>query len=57
MFFFVRIREDLQTEESSSLVDIYGETMSPLLHLVLFGQATPFLHNGTLTIIDESGQV
>jgi hypothetical protein len=28
-----------------------------LLHLVLFGKASPYLHNGTLAVADENGQV
>ena len=47
----------MQTETGTSLVDIYGDTISPLLHLILFGKATPFLHNGTLTIMEDNGLV
>ena len=51
------MREDLQNEAGISLIDIHGETMPSLLHLVLFGKASPYLHNGTLPVTAENGEV
>jgi hypothetical protein len=28
-----------------------------LLHLLIFGKASPYLHNGTMSVIDDNGQV
>ena len=52
-----RLREDLQNEAGNPLIDIHGEVASALLHLVLFGKASPYLHNGTMPITDENGEV
>ena len=53
----LRIREDLQNEAGNQLIDLHGEVAAALLHLVLFGQANPYLHNGTMPIADEYGEV
>ena len=51
------MREDLQNEDSTPLVDLQGEVRPSLLHLVLFGKASPYLHNGTMELPDENGEV
>ncbi len=51
------MQEDLQNEVGVALIDIHGEAISSLLHLVLFGKASPYLHNGTMPITDDDGQV
>ena len=52
-----RIREDLQDQEDICLIDPMGECTQPLLNLMIFGVATPYLHNGTLILGDvEEGK-
>lgn len=52
-----RMKADLQNEVENSLVDMRGDATTPLLHLVLFGRATPYLHNGSMEVKDENGEV
>ena len=52
-----RIREDLQGESTNGLTETRGEPSLGLLHLVLFGRASPYLHNGSMDIKDDSGEV
>ena len=51
------MREDLQNEAQNPLIDIHGEMIPALLHLLIFGKASPYLHNGTMSVLDENGQV
>jgi hypothetical protein len=51
------MREDLQNEANTPLIDIHGEMIPALLHLLIFGKATPYLHNGTMPVVDENGEV
>jgi hypothetical protein len=53
----VRIREDLQGESAKGLIVSRGEPSLGLLHLVLFGRASPYLHNGSMDIKDKDGEV
>ena len=46
----------MQDQESNSLVDPMGDCSQCLLNLIIFGMATPYLHNGTLEIEDEEKQ-
>jgi hypothetical protein len=55
--FFKRMKEDLQNELTIPLVDVHGEVQASVLHLVLFGKASPYLHNGTMPVADENGEV
>jgi len=52
-----RLMEDLQNEAQVPLIDEQGDTRPSLLHLILFGKASPYLHNGTNPVIGEDGQV
>lgn len=47
----------MQDKADSPLIDTVGECSQALLNLVLFGVATPYLHNGTLTLEDDHGEV
>jgi hypothetical protein len=51
------MKEDLQNELTIPLVDVHGEVQPSVLHLVLFGKASPYLHNGTMPVADENGEV
>jgi hypothetical protein len=53
----LRLKEDLQDQDGTSLVDPMGECTFALLNLVIFGKATPYLHNGTMRVEDENGMV
>jgi hypothetical protein len=55
--FFKRMKEDLQNELTIPLVDVHGEVQPSVLHLILFGKASPYLHNGTMPVADENGEV
>jgi hypothetical protein len=52
-----RLKEDLQDQANNSLIDPMGDCTFALLNLVIFGKATPYLHNGTMRIEDENGMV
>ena len=54
---FPRMREDLQDQSENPLIDPMGECTTQLLNLVLFGRATPYLHNGSMMIEDDNGIV
>jgi hypothetical protein len=51
------MREDMQDQSENSLIDPMGDCTAPVLNLVLFGRATPYLHNGNMMIEDENGVV
>ena len=52
-----RLRQDLQDQEDICLIDPMGECTQSLLNLMIFGVATPYLHNGTLILGDvEEGK-
>jgi len=34
-----------------------GDCTLGILNLILFGKATPYLHNGTMMLDDENGRV
>jgi hypothetical protein len=51
------MKEDLQDQAENSLIEPMGECTPQLLNLVMFGKATPYLHNGTITMEDEHGEV
>ncbi len=57
VFHFDRVKEDLQDAASNPLIEIRGETSPGLLHLVVFGRASPYLHNGSMEIKDDTGEV
>lgn len=40
--------KDLQDKADDCLIDPMGECTQSMLNLVIFGVATPYLHNGTL---------
>jgi hypothetical protein len=56
-FLMFSVKEDLQNEVANPLVEMRGDASTPLLHLALFGRATPYLHNGSMEVKDENGQV
>ena len=43
----------MQDQANNSLVDPMGDCSQCLLNLIVFGMATPYLHNGVLEIEDE----
>ena len=43
----------MQDQQNNSLVDPMGDCSQCLLNLIVFGMATPYLHNGVLEIEDE----
>lgn len=51
------MKRDLQDKADSPLIETTGECSQAFLNLALFGVATPYLHNGTLTIEDDNGEV
>jgi len=57
LFNLNRMKKDLQDKADTPLIDTAGECSQALFNLVLFGAATPYLHNGTLTIEDDNGEV
>lgn len=57
MFADIRIREDLQDQADNSLIDPMGECTQPLINLIVFGSATPYLHNGVMCVDSEEGTV
>ena len=51
------MREDLQDKVDDCLIDPMGECTQSMLNLILFGVATPYLHNGNLILGDvEEGK-
>ena len=46
----------MQDHDGNSLVDPMGECTQALLNLIVFGMATPYLHNGVMEIEDEEKQ-
>ena len=57
LIYICRIREDMQNEAGIELVDGRGDPCPAALHLVLFGRASPYLHNGAMEVRDENGEV
>ena len=51
-----RLKTDMQDHDGNSLVDPMGECTQALLNLIVFGMATPYLHNGVMEIEDEEKQ-
>ena len=52
-----RLKADLQDKADDCLIDPMGECTQSLLNLMIFGSATPYLHNGTLVLGDvEDGK-
>jgi Domain of unknown function (DUF4205) len=51
------MKEDMQDQSGNSLIDPMGECTTPVINLVLFGKATPYLHNGAMMLEDENGVV
>ena len=47
----------MQDQRENPLIDPMGECTNPLINLILFGRATPYLHNGTMMIEDDNGMV
>ena len=43
----------MQDQQNNSLVDPMGDCSQCLLNLIVFGMATPYLHNGVMEIEDE----
>ena len=43
----------MQDQANNSLVDPMGDCSQCLLNLIVFGMATPYLHNGVMEIEDE----
>jgi len=56
-FDFHRMKKDLQDKSEQPLIDTVGECSQALINMVLVGVATPYIHNGTLTIEDDNGEV
>jgi len=52
-----RLKEDLQDQIVKPLIDMRGDCHPALINLVLFGKATPYYHNGTMTVKDKTGEV
>jgi len=48
-----RIVKDLQDQVINPLVDPVGDVTTPLLNLMLVGKATPYLHNGIMSAVDD----
>ena len=54
---YSRLREDLQDKSDDCLIDPMGEPVQAMLNLIIFGVATPYLHNGNLILGDvEEGK-
>lgn len=49
--------EDLQDQSSNSLVDPIGEATLPLLNMLIYGKASPYLHNGIMCLDDDEFDV
>ena len=50
MKFYLRLQKDLQDKADDCLIDPMGECTQSMLNLIIFGVATPYLHNGTLIL-------
>ena len=46
----------MQDQYQNSLVDPLGECTQCLLNLIILGRATPYLHNGVLSMENEETQ-
>ena len=46
----------MQDQYQNSLVDPLGECTQSLLNLIILGRATPYLHNGVLSMDNEETQ-
>jgi hypothetical protein len=54
---FERLSNDLQDKACDCLIDPMGECTQSMLNLIIFGVATPYLHNGTMVLGDvEDGK-
>ncbi len=53
----IRLKLDMQDKADSPLIETAGECSLCLFNMIIFGMATPYLHNGTLNIEDENGEV
>ena len=49
------IDEDLQDQAGTSLLDPNGQCTQALINLMVTGQATPYMHNGSLEVQDLQG--
>ena len=47
----------MQNEAGTELIDGRGDPCPAAMYLVLFGRASPYLHNGAMEIRDENGEV
>ena len=47
----------MQDQSENSLIDPMGDCTASVLNLVLFGRASPYLHNGNMMVEDENGVV
>ena len=47
----------MQDKVDSPLIETAGECSMCLFNMIVFGIATPYLHNGTLNVEDENGEV
>ena len=57
LLYINRLRKDLQDKADDCLIDPMGECTQSLLNLIIFGSATPYLHNGSLMLGDvEEGK-
>ena len=52
-----RLNADLQDKACDCLIDPMGECTQSMLNLIIFGVATPYLHNGSMVLGDvEDGK-
>ena len=54
-FILRSIDEDLQDQAGTSLLDPNGQCTQALINLMVTGQATPYMHNGSLEVQDLQG--
>ena len=47
----------MQDKLDHPLVDTVGECSMSLFNMVIFGVATPYLHNGNLSVENDNGEV
>ena len=47
----------MQDKVDNPLIETAGECSTCLFNMIVFGVATPYLHNGTLNVEDENGEV
>ena len=57
MSFVNRLKADMQDKADIPLIDNVGECSLSLINMVIFGVATPYLHNGDLSVEDDNGEV